>query len=108
MQTSLHIACANQESKSGVYDDNTDYSKSKLARPFCSKIVIMLCRLEVLAFRDPHSTLLAVRECSLSGTHTFHCVNKVSWNTMGNSMKSHVTKIISMKFELPSIAWQAV
>eukprot|EP00971_Amphidinium_carterae_P049114 967773-Amphidinium_carterae.2 len=52
-----HCMCANQESKSGGYDDKTDYSKSKLARSFCSKIVIMLCRLGVLAFREPHFPL---------------------------------------------------
>mmetsp|Transcript_39148 Transcript_39148/g.90405 ORF Transcript_39148/g.90405 Transcript_39148/m.90405 type:complete len:150 (+) Transcript_39148:330-779(+) len=49
---------ANQETKSGGYDeDKTDYGKSKLARPFCPKIAIMLCCMGVLAFRDPYSSL---------------------------------------------------
>eukprot|EP00971_Amphidinium_carterae_P258784 5136232-Amphidinium_carterae.1 len=40
-----------------VGEAKTDYSKSKLARPFCLEIVIML----------RHPGLLA------SGTHTLHC-----------------------------------
>jgi len=49
-------AYVDKESKSDGYDeDNTHYSKSKRARPFCSQIVIMLRRQGLLAFRDPRS-----------------------------------------------------
>jgi len=55
---------ANQKSMSGGYDkDKTDCSKSELARPFCSQIVIMICRQGVITFRenrDPHSSLVVV------------------------------------------------